>query len=193
MDGPNLEGVRVGNSLRDQLLKVGLATEKQVRSIEAEKSKLRKRARKADKSKVTTAETEEARQIAAMYRARKAEQDRELNRQREEQKRQKERAAQARDLIQSTLLKREDGEIAFNFTHGKKIKRLYLSAKQHKQLVDGSIAIASLKGVYQLVPASTAERLRELGSNLLIYHGEPPSAEEDDAYAEHPIPDDLMW
>jgi uncharacterized protein len=182
----------VGNSLRDQLLQSGLATQKQAKNAEAQKNQQRKQARKADKHKVLTPEAEEARQIAEMYRAEKAARDRELNRQREEERQRKALQAQARDLIGANEVAREAGELPFNFKHGSKIKRIHVSATQHKQLAGGSLGIATLKGTYRLLPAATAKKLQTLGSNALIHLGAPP-ADEADAYEDHPIPDDLMW
>lgn len=183
----------MSNSLRDQLLKAGLADEKQVKAIEAEKHKQRKRARKGAKNRVTTTETEEARQIAQMYRQRQAERDRELNRQREEERKQKERAAQARDLVQRTAIKRADGDIAYNFTLGPRIKRLYVSAAEQKQLVEGKLAIVRRKNAFSLVPADTARKLQSLESKLLVHYNEPGADDTDDAYKDYPVPDDLMW
>ncbi len=183
----------MGNSLRDQLLKTGAATQQQASKAEHEKRLQRKQAKQKRKDRSgVSAETEEARQIAAMYRAAQAERDRELNRQREAEKQAKAVKAQVRDLLNANQVKREPGEIAFNFSHGAKIKKLYVSADQQKQLANGKLAIATLKGKYVLISAANAERLRELGSKALVHIGTPP-AEGDDPYADHPIPDDLIW
>lgn len=180
----------MSNSLRDQLLQQGLVTKKQVQDADAQKRKQRKQRKRAPDAQGS--EAEQARQLAAKRQAEKVARDRELNRQREQERQAKAQQARVRDLIEGNQVPRQQGELSFNFSHGKRIKRLYVNAEQHKQLATGRLGIAVLGRGYYLLPREAAERLREAAPKALV-HLYDPSSDEDQAYADHPIPDDLIW
>ena len=55
-------------------------------------------------------------------------------------------------------------------------------------------AIVRFGGGYELVPREIAEKARQRDAGALVLMNDfAPTPEEDDAYADHPIPDDLMW
>ncbi|RFA30878.1 hypothetical protein CAI21_02535 [Alkalilimnicola ehrlichii] len=184
----------MSNSLRDQLLKQGLVSKDQVQKAEADKRKHRKQAKKKQpQAAQQMTEAERTRKLAAKRQAEKIARDRQLNLKREQERQAQARKAQLKELIESNQVAREPGEVSYNFTHGKRIKRLYLSANQHKQLVAGKLAITCFKGTYYLVAPEVAERLRKADESLFLHRNPPPSEADDDPYADYPVPDDLMW
>lgn len=181
-------------SLQEQLLKAGLADAKKAKQINKEKRKQAKQAPKGQQ------QVDEAKLAAKQALAEKAERDRELNRQRQEQAEQRAIAAQIKQLIEMNRVPRPkpsggDEDIAYQFAHGKKIKKIYVTKKLQEQLVRGLLAIVELDGSYELVPAKVAEKiaLRDAGRILVKNDSASDAVDEDDPYADYQIPDDLMW
>lgn len=175
-------------SLQEQLLKAGVVDQKKAKKISKEKRKTAKQ----NKGKTVVDDSKLAAQQAL---ADKAERDRELSRQRNAEAEKKAIQAQIVQLIQLNRVPREQGEIAYNFTDAKKIKKLYVNAKLQKQLTDGILAIVKLGEQYELVPAVVAEKIRQRDEAAVILHNTASSdqVDEDDPYADYQIPDDLMW
>ena len=181
----------MGNSLQDQLLQAGLVSKDQV--DKAQKAKKRKapqgkRAKKAARSKPVDPEV-------ARQRAEKAERDRELNRQRDEVRRQREVAAQVRQLVREHRIERRasDDDVPFNFQNKDKIKRLYVSAELHRQISQRKLVIVNDNGNFELVPPPIAEKIRARNPSLVIDLPDDDTPTEDDPYAAYKVPDDLMW
>lgn len=180
----------MGNSLQDQLLKSGLVDDQKLKQARTQK---RKKARTGG-AKSGDARSEAAREQARQAQAEKARRDRELNRQREEAARLKALENELRELIHHHRLSRDGGDVAFNFSDGSNLKRLYLRREQHRQLVAGALAIVRQDAFYELVPADVAERVAARQAERVVVLNRP--GEEDDGadeYAEFKVPDDLMW
>ncbi|MFV8816760.1 DUF2058 domain-containing protein [Haliea sp. E17] len=181
------------SSLQEQLLKSGLADARKAKQINKEK---RKEARQAPKGERQVSEAALAAQQAL---AEKAEKDRELNRQKEAQAERRAIDAQIAQLITMNRVARPGAsggrdEVAYQFSHGKKIKKIYVTAKQQDQLVRGLLAIVVLNGSYELVPAPVAEKISQRDAARVLVRNEAVEAvDEDDPYADYQIPDDLMW
>ncbi|MDQ8036305.1 MAG: DUF2058 domain-containing protein [Pedobacter sp.] len=172
-------------SLKDQLMKAGLADAKKARKAEHEK---RQQARDPN--------AESAQQIAQKAQAEKAERDRELNRQRQEEMERKAVAAQIRQLIENNRIDRKGGDISWQFTDARKIKKLYVTKAQQDQLTRGLIGIVRLGDGHELVPAVVAEKIRQRDAEAVVLLNSRKVTEEvgaDDPYADYKIPDDLMW
>jgi uncharacterized protein len=86
------------------------------------------------------------------------------------------------------------GDIAYNFTHGSKIERIYVSEQVQKHLVAGRLVIVFLKGNYELVPKVIGEKIAERDPASVIQVKRAGSeVDEDDPYADYKIPDDFTW
>ncbi|WP_049723359.1 DUF2058 domain-containing protein [Gilvimarinus polysaccharolyticus] len=180
-------------SLQDQLKQAGLINEKAAKQIQKDK---RKQTKQAHKSKQVV--VDETKQSVQAARAEKAERDRELNRQRQAEAEQKAIAAQIKQLIEThrqPKLARGEAELEYNFTDGKTIKKLLVSAKVQQQLMRGQLAIAKLGEGHELVPRIVADKiaLRDSDSIILAKTQATDEPDEDDPYKDYVIPDDLMW
>lgn len=183
----------MSDSLRDQLVKSGLAREQDLRKTRSEKRQGRRR----DKGKGGSAEAgpqSEAARLAAQREADKRARDRTLNRRREEERRRQADEHAAREMVIAHEVP-HDGEVPFNFQHGERIRKLDVSDAQRRELAAGRLAIARTRGRYRLIPADIVERVRARAPFLIAWtaaaatDGKP----EDPAYADYPVPDDLMW
>lgn len=176
-------------SLRDQFLKAGLIDQKKVRSAVQEKSKQVKVERQTGVQSVDLAQ-----QAALEAQRRHAEHARELNAQRDAAARQKAIAAQIVQMVQHSRQGRGGSEIAYNFTHGDKIKRIHVSAEVQAHLVAGRLCIVCQGENIDLVPRTIADKIAERDASLVVQVQRSATAlAEDDPYAAYKVPDDLMW
>ncbi len=176
-------------SLQDQLLQAGVVDKKKAKQLKQEK---RKQARQQPKGKPPVDETREQ---ARRHLAEKAERDRESNRALQSEAERKAVRAQVIQLVRTNRVARDAGEIGYQFVDGKKIKKLYVSARQQAQLSAGQLAVARLDDAYELVPAVVAEKIRERCDQtiVLLNTRADDAPAEDDPYADYQIPDDLIW
>lgn len=182
-------GCIVGNSLQEQLLKAGLVSEHRLKETRSDK----RRAVKQSGGRPPAADAE-ARRTATEAQAEKARRDRELNRQRQEEAARRARENDIRQLIHAHRVVREGGDVAYNFTDGTTLKRVYVNRDQHARLVDGRLALVRQDTFYELVPAEIVARLCDWDPGLILVHNQPAQAlAADDPYAEFQVPDDLMW
>jgi len=174
------------SSLKDQLLNAGLVNKKQVQQAKKQKHQQKQ------SGQITAGQ--EARTRAEQAKAEKISRDRELNKQRQAVAEEKAIVAQIRQLIDANQVSRNNGEEAYNFTDGTKIKRLYLTDLLINQLSKGQLAIVKQDDDYKLVPNKVAERIAQRNPSIvLVRHTPTAEIDEEDPYADFQIPDDLMW
>ena len=181
-------------SLQDQLLKQGLADEKQAKAVKQEKKQQQKQRKQQPKGAQSVNETRER---ARQAREEQAARDRELNRQREEEAQQRAVQAQIRELVESNRLSREGGETPYQFVHNSRIKKLYVHEQTVDALARGQLAVVCLESTYDVVPEGIARKIQERDEAVVVVLHERAKAkegdDEDDPYAGFEIPDDLMW
>jgi uncharacterized protein YaiL (DUF2058 family) len=178
----------MGNSLQDQLLAMGLTNKKKAKEAEKAKNKNKKAARKGEEV------IDQAKVDAEKARQEKLERDKALNAEKKAQEEAKAIAAQVKQLIKMNSIQVE-GELAYNFTAGSKIKKIYVNEDIQDRLSRGKLAIASLDNSFVIIPLGVVDKIRQRDEDTFIYIAENTSQEvdEDDPYADYQIPDDLMW
>ncbi len=182
----------MGNPFQDQLLKAGLVTKKQVQKVQQDKKRKNKQQQQHSKKEKVVDETKLKAQRAAEE---KAKRDRELNRKKEEQARQKAISIEINQLITNNCLARDEScDIVYNFEHNKKVRRVYVDDEMKKQIVQGKLGIARIEGRYELVTKAVAEKIQQRNEKrVVIFSDDQKTVDENDPYADHQIPDDLMW
>lgn len=181
----------MNNPFQDQLLKAGLVTKKQVQKAQQDKSKKHKQQRQQSKKTKTV---DQGKLKAQRVAEEKAQRDRELNKQKELQARQKATSIEINQLIENNCLSRDENcDIVYNFEHNKKIKRIYVNADMKQQIIKGRLGIARIEGRYELVPQTIAEKIQQRNEKRVVLFDAEIISDENDPYAEHQIPDDLMW
>ena len=181
----------MGNSLQDELLKAGLIDKGR---LEKAKKQGKQQARQQRQGKAAKAKAKKARQPTPAELEKRA-RDRELEQQRAEVRRQREVAAEVRQLVRNNRHPRieRDDDQAFHFENKGKIKRIYVSPETHALIAAGKLVIVNDNGVFELVPPAIAEKIRQRNPSLVIDLPEEQGSAEDDPYAEFKVPDDLMW
>lgn len=176
-------------SLQEQLLKAGLVDKNKAKQINHDKNKQKKVERRTG-----TQTVDESRQAALELQRQNAERAREFNAQRDAAARQKAIEAQIADLVHKNKQDKGRGDVPYNFTHGSKIERIYVSPAVQGHLVAGRLVIVCQGGSVELVPRVIADKIAERDPSLVVRVNKKATVvEEDDPYAAFQIPDDLMW
>ena len=202
----------MSQSLRDQLVKAGLATSAQAKKAERSKraeataerqqgksTKVKKG--KAGQTSAPQSETDKVKAKAAQQRAEKAARDKALAQQRNEKSQAKALQAQITQLIKQNDERTkvsDDEAVPYNFVHGKKIKKIFVNKVQLDALSAGRLVVVNNNGLYHFVSAKVAKQIEERDPRrIIVAHGrdekplEPGSDEE--FYAKFEVPDDLDW
>jgi uncharacterized protein len=176
-------------SLQEQLLKAGLVDKNKVKKVNQDKSKQMKVERRTGEQTVN-----EARLAALETQRKNAERARDLNAQRDDAARQRMAMAQIAQMVEKNRQSKGGGDVAYNFTHGTRIERIYVSAAVQAHLVAGRLAIVCQGGVTELVPRVIADKIAERDASLVVRVNKPSiETDADDPYAAYQIPDDLTW
>jgi len=177
-------------SLRDQLLKAGLVSQKQVKEAERQQDR---RARQPPKQK---AGSPPAREPARSSEAAKTARDQALNRQQQEKAAKKALFAQIKQLIDQNRLPPIEGEDFYNFLDGNKIRRVAVNPELRGRIGRGEVVIVRHGGRYDLVPPAIAARIRERDQRAVIAPVAAAAMETspaEDPYAGFVVPDDMIW
>jgi uncharacterized protein len=177
----------MAGSLKDQLMKAGLADAKKARRAEHEK---RQQAKQVERG-----EALDPAESVRLAREAQAARDRALNAERLEQQKQREIAAQIRQMIEQHRLDRRAAGQAFQFADGKKIQKIYVAPQMADQLARGMLAVVRLGEGYEVVPTVIADKIAERDPLAVAVRHDREVGQQaaDDPYADYPIPDDLMW
>ncbi|PCH65561.1 MAG: nucleoprotein/polynucleotide-associated enzyme [Gammaproteobacteria bacterium] len=184
----------MAGSLQDQLLNIGVIDKKKAKKSQHQKRKDNNKIRQAKKSgQQIEAQDPSTLKIEQAQRD-KQQRDLNLNKQRDEARAKKALLAEVGQIVQQhTVTIPEDADIAYNFTQDKKVKKIYVSSEQQRQLTLGQLAIAVLANVTALIPDKIAERIEVRLPKIIVRTAVDAAPEENDPYADYQIPDDLMW
>ena len=175
-------------SLQEQLLKAGMVDKNKVKQANHDKSKQKKVERRTG-----TQSVDEARLAALEVQRVNAERARALNAQRDAAANQKAIVAQIAQMVQKNRQPKGKGDIAYHYTHGSKVERMYVSPEVQAHLMAGRLVIVRLGGATDLVPRVIADKIAERDASLVVRVKKTGNEiDADDPYAAFQIPDDLM-
>ena len=200
----------MSESLRDQLVKAGLATASQAKKAErqAKVEKHSSRSSKPGKSgkpgqskpkKVDPNSPEAVKARARKQQSEKRARDKALAEIRNEKAAAKALRAEIRQIISQNDQRKKattDDDVVYQFVHGKKIKRIYIPPAQREQLISGSLVVVNNDGLYSLVSKDVAEQIKARDPKRIITAQEekkPEPGSDDEYYAKFEVPDDLDW
>jgi uncharacterized protein YaiL (DUF2058 family) len=179
-------------SLREQLLKAGLVTEKQVQQVEREQRQRHFQTPRGRKQKPQDPSPAEL--AARKAAAEKAARDAEANRRKQEKLERRAKYAEIKQLVAAHQIARVETEDYYNFQVGTQIRRIEVTPELRRRLIDGEIAIVRCEGRFAFVPAAIGEQIGERVPQALLHLNRPQGATaEDDPYKDYQVPDDLMW
>ncbi len=186
----------MGDSLRDQLLKAGLVTEKQARQAEQQTNQQRHQQARGPKKNRPTQSAPGPSPAVLKAQAEKAARDAELNRKQQEKAAARARAAEITQIIEQHKVPRvEESDDYFNFVANGKVRRMAVSPEQRERIVAGTLVIVRWGGRNELLPPEAAAQVRERHATAVISlpSGETSVPAEDDPYKDFVVPDDLKW
>ncbi len=182
----------MAGSLKDQLLKAGVASKKQAKDIELEK----RRKRKQGNHQASREDQERAAAIEAA-RLQKIEKDRALNAQRKEAQTRRAVQAEIRQLAeQHGVQPPANADIRYQFVWNGKVRSLWVDADLQGRLAAGTLGLVVIDKDFVLVPAAVAERIGQRDPAAMVGNddtGTRTTPAEEAEYADFPIPDDLHW
>jgi len=99
------------------------------------------------------------------------------------------------ELLKGKALNDEAADIARHFPYGGKIKRIYVTADQLRQLNAGELGVLQSNGRYLLVTAAVLDEAEAVFAPSVALRVDPNAPAEDDPYADpaYQVPDDLVW
>ena len=177
--------------LQEQLLKAGLVKKHKV--AEAVREQARQLHSKAP------APAAAAKVDTQRLQAERAERDRALSAERNAQARANELRAQVRQIVQSHKIKiKREGEIAYGFSDGGKIRNVLVNETLRAQLASGALVVVRHDQGYELLPRAAAAMVYERdGAAIVLDHGraaaDSKQGEDDEYYKQFAVPDDLIW
>jgi uncharacterized protein YaiL (DUF2058 family) len=153
-------------SLRDQLLKSGLADKNKVKKAEKEAKK-----RQHQQLVSQDAIKDEISKEIAERNKRQQEADRERNRSLEEARQKREALHRAMDIMVAGDLRESAAQIPYYFIHREnRISEILVTELQQTQLASGALAIVSFDPDFRyfLVDASNAEKIRSCAPHFVL-------------------------
>lgn len=181
----------VKNALQAQLLKAGLIDAKQAKKTNKQNQHAKK-----------TGQNDQQQLQAELAKAKSDKQakDHALNQEKQQRLEQKSLMANIIQMIKQYQIKEIDGEIGYQFIDESKIKKIYVNQQVYNAIVSGSLVVAKIitpqPTQYALIPQALAKRIEAKMTGYIIglqQQQQDQTTDEEDAYADYVIPDDLMW
>jgi uncharacterized protein YaiL (DUF2058 family) len=173
----------MSESLRDQLLKSGLAAR-----LKAEARTKPGKPERAPQGKRDRPEIDLAKAYALRANTERAERERAQREAEQRAREKKERRQRLAALLNGKARNAAEADIPRHFPHANKIRRIYVTAEQLPRLNGGELGIVQLAGRYLLVDADIAKAARDIDPDALVLLCDPHEAS-----AEDDVPDDLVW
>ena len=113
----------------------------------------------------------------------------------EQARRRREARAKLAAMLEGKVLNAPEAEIARHFEYGGKIKRIYVTEAQLKELNAGALGVLQLNGRYVLVAAEVLAAAEEVFPEAVALKVDPNASAADDPYSDprYQVPDDLVW
>ena len=175
----------MSNSLKDQLLALGLAPKK-AGSKHKKKQKPRPEVVKGKKDNAEIS-------LDQAYRVRSKEErqqkEQSVARKRELERQRREINQKIKACIKSSAIRDKDADSKRNFLYKGRIRSVLATREQISKINDGLLGVVYLSGNYHLMPADKIEEIRQFAPDYIPDLSGAESEEE----KENPVPDDLIW
>jgi uncharacterized protein len=173
----------MSESLRDQLLKSGIARQIKTESRPNPAKHERRPPPKRERSEIDLAKA-----YAIRDSTERAERERAQREAEQRAREKKERRQKLAALLNGKAVNVADADIPRHFPHANKIRRVYVTADQLPRLNGGELGVVQQAGRYLLVPAAIARAARDIDPEALVLLCDPhEGGGEDD------VPADLVW
>lgn len=175
----------MSNSLKDQLLALGLAPKK----TKPGPGKHPKTKPKAGKSGKSNTEISLDRAYSIRNREERLQKERAIELKREQERQRRQTNQRIKALVKENAIRDPAAENKRNFLYKGRIRSVLATPEQISEINTGSIGIVYLSGSYHLLPADKIEEIRQFAPD----HVPDLSGAEHTDEEENPVPDDLIW
>jgi len=192
----------MADSLRDQLVKAGLASGAQAKKAERQTRAEKNAQRSGGKHGALQEDPNSPERVKARalkQQAEKRARDQALARDSNAKSAAKALRAEIKQIISQNDLRAKtvnDDDVSYNFVHRKKIKKIFAPREQIELLSTGSLVIVNNDGLYHLLSKEVAEQIRSRDPKRIIASHDnraPEHGSDDEHYAKFEVPDDLDW
>ena len=175
----------MSNSLKDQLLALGLAPKK----AKPEPKKRHFAQAKTVKPKKDGGEISLDQAYSIRNREERQQKEKAIKLKREQERQRREINQKLKGLIKQSAIRDPAAENKRNFLYKGRIRSVLATSDQINEINAGSIGIVYLSGSYHLMPAEVIEAVRLFAPDHVPDLSGAEYAEEE----ENPVPDDLIW
>jgi len=174
----------MSDSLKDQLLALGLAPKKSV-----PKKKPAQRPKKAPRKPDDGADISLDQAYRIRIREERRQKEKAIAEKRELERQRREVNKKIRGIINECAVRDEKAEIKRSFVYKDKIRSVLTTAEQLKQINEGAMGVVYLSGNYHLLASDKIEEIRQFAPD----HIPDLSGTDNEDEKDHPVPDDLVW
>jgi uncharacterized protein YaiL (DUF2058 family) len=176
----------MSNSLKDQLLALGLAPQKAApKKGQPTKGKGRHPAgRKPDPESVSLGQAYKLRE-----REEQKQKSQEAARKRELERQRREINNKLKAIVEAHVVKDEKADTKRYFQYKGRIRNVLATREQINEINQGTLGVVYLRGNYHLVPSAVIEEVQAFAPD----HIPDLSGQEREEEQDHPVPDDLIW
>ena len=176
----------MSNSLKDQLLALGLAPKKskpepKKRHI-AQVKTVRPQKRGGDEISLDQA-------YSIRNREERQQKERAVELKREQERQRRETNQKIKAMVKEAAIRDPAAENKRNFLYKGRIRSVLATRKQIEEINKGTIGIVYLSGNYHLMQADKIEEIRQFAPDHIPDLSGAENADEE----ENPVPDDLIW
>jgi uncharacterized protein YaiL (DUF2058 family) len=175
----------MSNSLKDQLLALGLAPKK----AKPKPEKKRKTRPEVVKRKEASADIS----LDQAYRIRNKEEQRQkeqaVARKRELERQRREINQKIKLFISTCAVRDKDADTKRNFLYKGRIRSVLATREQLGEINNGLLGVVYLSGNYHLMPTDKIDEIRQYAPD----HVPDLSGSESEDEKDNPVPDDLIW
>lgn len=166
----------MAESLRDQLIKAGLAP----KSTRAQtKSKNKKRG--SGQAKINANKAKQAAENARLEAERAAAEKKALK-------------IKIKEVIEKNHIPDHKGDVVYNYIAGKRVRKVYVKEEIKTLLSSGDLAITRLNGGTYIIPETIGREIIEINPSwAVVFVGDTQELDEDNEYSEYKVPDDVSW
>ena len=175
----------MSNSLKDQLLALGLAPKKS-KPEPGKKPKVRNKPANTDRRDKEIS-LDQAYRMRVREERLQQERAVELKRQQERERRQTNQKISA--LVKEHAVRNPNAENKRNFIYKGRIRSVLATPEQITEINSGKLGVVYLSGNYHLLPSDRIEEIRQFAPD----HIPDLSGADQEDEGDHPVPDDLIW
>ena len=175
----------MSNSLKDQLLALGLASKKS----KPEPGKNRKVRNTPAKTNKQDKEISLDQAYRMRVREERRQQERAIELKREQERQRRESNQKILALVKEHAIRDPNAENKRNFIFKGRIRSVLATPEQINEINAGQLGVVYLSGNYHLLPIDRIEEIRQFAPDHVP---DLQGADQEDE-GDHPVPDDLIW